>query len=168
MADLIKFKFVGGQELDRALMRMDRKAARNTITRAMRRTLNPFKMRLQEKVRSDLTTMNAQARAIYAKQIYISYRAERGGVIAGLIKTRNKFVETPRGRTKFSKLAHLFEGGVKPHKIKQRKRKRTINHPGIPSKPIWSRSFDDLSRDMVGYFRDVMFNEIAKEWNKNK
>jgi len=168
MADLIKFKFVGGQELDRALMRMDRKAARNTITRAMRRTLNPFKMRLQDKVRSDLTTMNAQARAIYAKQIYISYRVQRGGVIAGLIKTRNKVVETPNGRARFSKLAHLFEGGVKPHKIKQPKRKRTLNHPGIPAKPIWSRSFDEMAERMVGTFRDHMFNEIAKEWNKSK
>ena len=168
MADLVKFKFEGGRELDRALMQMDRKAARNSITRAMRRTLNPFKLRLQEKLRSDLTTMNAQARAIYARQIYISYRAERGGVLTGLIKTRNKLVETPRGRTKLSKVAHLFEGGTKPHKIKQPKRKRTLNHPGIPAKPVWSSSFDEMADRMVGTFRDHMFNEIAKEWNKNK
>lgn len=166
MADLVKFRFEGGRELDRALMQMDRKAARNTITRAMRRTLNPFKLHLQEKLRSDLTTMNAQARAIYTRQIYISYRAERGGYIAGLVKTRSKMVKTPRGKAKFSKLAHLFEGGVKPHKIKQER--RTIDHPGIRPKPVWASSFDHMAERMVGTFRDHMFNEIAKEWNKNK
>ena len=168
MAQLVKMGFSGGKEMIKSLERMDHKARRNTVTRAMRRALNPFRTKLQSAIKSELLTMHAQARAIYAKQIYISFKVERNNILAGNIRARNKVVDTPNGRTRFSSLAHMFEGGVKPHKVHQPKMRRTIKHPGIRAIPVWSKEFDNESQNMVNDFAKLMFSEIEKEWNKGK
>ena len=166
MADLISMKFKGGNELNKALLQMTYKMRRNVLTRAMRRTMAIPKMEIQQAIRSDLTTMNAQARAIYARQLYVTYKVEKNDTFAGKLRSRSKIVSTPRGKTNFARMAHLFEGGVKPHKIVQPKMKRTINHPGIKATPIWAMNFDRVAERMTQDFIRTVYGEMEKEWNK--
>lgn len=168
MAQLVGFTFKGGKEMIRSLERMEHKTRRNVVTRASRKALNPFRAKLQQSIRSQLLTMNAASRALYAKQIYLSFKVERGNILAGSIKTRNKVIAKEGRKTKYSSLAHIFEGGAKPHKIYQPKIRRTIKHPGIKATPIWSSEFDDNASQIVAVFGKAMFDEIAKEWNKGK
>jgi hypothetical protein len=167
MADLVKFQFKGGHELDRVLYNMEKKAARNVLARTFRKTLNPVRDQIRKRIRDDLDTMDAVARAQYAKQIGVSGRVVRGGY-KGYIRTSDKRVKTQHRNVKFSKLAHLFEDGVKPHKIIQPKRKRTINHPGITRRPIFAETFDSMASRLVVNFRDIMFQEIFSENSKVK
>ena len=78
---MLEFKMSGDLQLDRALYAMERKAARNTITKAVRRTLRPITTTVRSRIKNELSTMNAQARAQYSKQIDLSIRVERGGVV---------------------------------------------------------------------------------------
>lgn len=180
MAELVSFKFDGGKELDKALASMEKKATRNVLTRAIRRTLTPVQKEIQESIKQDLDTMNSMARAQYARMIYISYRRVNGGVV-GSIKTKNAkvLVTSPKIAQdgtwyysakfiNFRPLANLFEGGVSPHHIRQPKRKRTIWHPGIKPRPIFSNTFEGMSNRMVSDFRENLFGQIAKEFNKGK
>lgn len=172
MADLVRISFKGGKQLSDLLLAMERKPRRNAMTRAMRGALNPFKYELQQKIKSSLTNMDAVPRALFAKQLYISFKVEKNDSIVGRIRTRNKVIEVPqlgnRGRVNFSKLAHIFEGGAKPHKIRQPKRNRTINHPGIRSIPLWEQTLKQHAESMTKQFHDRMFREIAIEWRKGK
>ena len=168
MAEIVKFAFKGGHELDRVLYNMERKAARNVLARTFRRTLTPVLKAIRNRIRDNLDTMNAEARAIYSKQIGISGRVIRGGYKGYIRVANDKSVDTGRRRVKFSKIAHLFEDGVAPHKIVQPKMKRTINHPGIKARPIFEQTFESMARQMNNDFRDIMFQQIFRENDKVK
>lgn len=168
MSSMVKFSFKGGNEMIRSLERMEHKTRRNVVTRASRKALAPFRLKLQQSIKSQLLTMNATARALYAKQIYLSFKVERGNILAGNIRTRNKVIAQGNKKTKYSALAHIFEGGASPHKIYQPKLRRTIKHPGIKATPIWSSEFDDNAAQIIAIFGKAMFDEIEKEWRKGK
>jgi len=146
MADLVKFQFKGGHELDRVLYNMEKKAARNVLARTFRKTLNPVRDQIRKRIRDDLDTMDAVARAQYAKQIGVSGRVVRGGY-KGYIRTSDKRVKTQHRNVKFSKLAHLFEDG---------------------GRPIFAETFDSMASRLVVNFRDIMFQEIFSENSKVK
>lgn len=168
MSALLTMKFKGGNEINKALLQMTYKMRRNVLTRAMRRTMAIPKLEIQEAIRSDLTTMNAQARAIYARQLYVTYKVEKNDTFAGKLRSRNKIVSTPKGKTNFARVAHLFEGGVKRHKVPQPKMKRELDHPGIKATPIWAVNFDRLAERMTDDFIKTVYGEMEKEWNKYK
>jgi hypothetical protein len=161
MAVLFDIKVQGGFELDRQLQKMDRKVAGNLIRRAVRHSLLPVQAKIRQRVKSDLNAMNAQARAVYSKQIGISVNVVRGGV-RGRIRTKSTKVKASKGIRNFARWAHIFEGGTKPHTIVQPKRKRVIKHPGIKSDPIWAESFDAMQQRLGQEYRDYIFNEIFK------
>jgi hypothetical protein len=160
---MLEFKMSGDLQLDRALYAMERKAARNTITKAVRRTLRPITTTVRSRIKNELSTMNAQARAQYSKQIDLSIRVERGGVV-GRIRTKRKKVKTQTGMTNFQPLAHLFEGGVAPHQIKQKK--RTLSHPGIRKSPIWQDTFDRQRETMNRTYRETLFQILFSEFGR--
>lgn len=155
--EVFKVHLQGGFELDRVLYGMERKASRNLITRAVRRALNPTLKQIRKQVKSDLHTMNARARAVFSGQIGLSMKVVRGGVV-GRIRTKSTKAKTAKGLRDFSKLAHLFEGGTKPHLIKQRH--RTIRHPGIKATPVWAETFDARVEEMGREYRDYIFSEL--------
>jgi hypothetical protein len=157
MADIFSVKLQGGWELDRALYKMERKASRNLITRAVRRALNPTLKQIRKEVKSNLHTMNARARAVFSGQIGLSMKVERGGVV-GRIRTKSTKAKTAKGLRNFAKLAHLFEKGTRPHAIKQKH--RTIQHPGIKATPIWAETFEARAEEMGREYRDYIFSEI--------
>lgn len=164
---ILQFTFKGGRELDRILSSMDRKAQRNTVTRAMRRTLNPVKAKIQQRIKSELNTMNAQARAVWARQIVISINTVKQGGIAGKIRTkRGAFMTSSGHKTNFAKLGHLFERGTKAHKIIQSKRKRVIHHPGIRPNPIFATTHEQMTEQMLNGFRQHLWMQIIREFDK--
>lgn len=163
--EIFKMKLAGGHELDSALMALGSKGARNVVTRAMRKTMNPVVKAIRTRVKNDLSTMNAQARAVYSRQIGLSIRVERGGVV-GRVRAKSTKAQTAKGMRNFARLAHLFEKGVDPHTINQPKRHRVLHHPGIKSRPIWEETFDSMARRMVVEFRDDIFQQLLQEWNK--
>lgn len=159
MAVLFDIKVQGGFELDRVLQKMDRKVAGNLIKRAVRHSLLPVQAKIRQRIKGELSTMNAQARAVYSKQIGISVNVVRGGV-RGRIRTKSTKVKAGKGIRNFARLAHLFEGGTSPHSIVQPKRKRVIKHPGIKAQPLWAETFDDMQRRLGDEYRDYIFSQI--------
>lgn len=167
MSNMVSFKMRGARDLEQALKEMEQKTARNVVTRTVRASLVPVLKEIRDKVKSDLNTMNAKARAQYAKQIGISVGRSRTGEIVAKIRTKSlkmSSASSPGKMINYSPLAHLFEGGVSPHKIKQKR--RTINHPGIPDRPIWSSTFDNRAEAITRAFTDSMWKNIKKEWDK--
>jgi hypothetical protein len=159
MANLVDVKVQGGAALDKALLKIGHKAAGSKVKRAMRNALKPLQDKIRERIVSDLNTMHAQVRAVYSKQIGISVNVVRGGV-RGRIKTNSKKVNTGKSFRNFARLAHLFEGGTKPHTIEQPKRKRTIKHPGIKANPIWEETFNNLQPRIEEEFRNFLFEDL--------
>lgn len=164
---MLEFKMSGDLQLDRVLYNMERKAARNTITRAVRRTLRPVTNIIRGRIKSELFTMDALSRAKYSSQIDLSTRVIKGGVV-GRIRTKAKRIRTNNKRTNFAPLAHLFESGVAPHLIYQPKRKRTLKHPGIKENPIWQDTFDKNRETMVRDYREYLLYQIIREFDKGK
>lgn len=159
MANLVDVKVQGGAALDKALLKIGHKAAGSKVKRAMRNALKPLQDKIRAEVLSDLDAMNAQSRAVYAKQIGASVDIVKGGV-RGRIRTKSTKAKTKRGLTNFARFAHMFEGGTKPHTIEQPKRGRTIKHPGIKADPIWEESFKNLQPRIEEEFRNFLFEDL--------
>jgi hypothetical protein len=159
MANLVDVKVQGGAALDKALLKIGHKAAGSMVKRAMRNALKPLQDKIRAEVLSDLDTMSAQARAVYAKQIGMSVNVVNGGV-RGRIRTKSTKAKSKRGLVNFARFAHIFEKGSKPHTINQPKRGRTIKHPGIKADPIWKESFDNLQPKIEEAFRDYLFDNL--------
>jgi hypothetical protein len=165
---MVSFEVKGAKELDAVLSKMEQKTARNVVTRAARQTLNPTLKEIRAKVNSDLDTMDSTARALYAKQIAVTTGRDRQANVTASIRTASKKVKSSKrkGMVNFQPLAHLFEGGVSPHSINQKK--RTINHPGIPERPIWSQTFDSRASKMGDEFTSNIYKQLEREWAKKK
>lgn len=164
MSSIVRFAFDGGKQIEAALARMERKTARNVVTRAVRKAQTPLRDAIRQRIKSELVTMNAQARAQYAKGIGITTRQAKQGGVVGKVRTASKKVKLGNRITNFQPLAHLFERGVSPHQIKQKR--RTIQHPGIRAIPIWVMTYDKMANRMVVDLRQYMFSELSREWNK--
>jgi hypothetical protein len=164
---VVQFHIKGTKELDQALAGMDQKTAKRFVTLSARKSLTPTMKELKARINSDLDTMNALSRSIYASMLYIQTKGIRRGILAS-IKTRNKKMASVnrRGVVNYGPLAHLFEGGVSPHNIK--KKKYTINHPGIPARPIWGETFDSNAAKISDDFTEDVWNRLRKEWAKKK
>jgi hypothetical protein len=164
---MVQFHIKGTKELDLALAGLEQKTARRFVTAAARKALTPTMKELKARINSDLDTMSAMSRAVYASMLYIQTKGVRRGILAS-IKTRNKKMASVNrsGVVNYAPLAHLFEGGVSPHNIKQKK--RTINHPGIPARPIWGDTFDSKAAKMGDDFTEDIWKRLRKEWAKNK
>lgn len=164
---MVSFEIRGGKEIEQALKEMEQKAARNVVTRTVRASMVPVLKELRERVKSDLHTMNAKARAQYAKQIGISIDRKRSGAVVAKIRTKSvklTSASSPGKLINYSPLAHLFEGGTRPHKIKQKN--RTIDHPGVPDRPVWAKTFDEKAQSTTSLFMETMWKNIKKEWDK--
>lgn len=161
------FNISGVEETVRALQRMDAKSNRNTLTRTMRKSLKKTHETIRMEIATRLHHMNARARAVYASQVAISVKPV-GSDLKASIRPANKKVSTGNSRVNFAPLAHLFEGGVKPHVIRQPKRKRTILHPGIPENPIFARTFDRNAGEIDATFKKTINNEILREFSRGK
>jgi hypothetical protein len=166
----IQIKMEGGKELAAALRALgDERAIGRASRSAVRFALKPVVQRIKENVRSQLDTVNVLDRFIYAGQIRASStRYNKGtGQARASIKGKDERVRSSSGGVEnWAKLAHLFERGTDPHTIHQPKRKRTISHPGITPRPIWSDTFDQNERMMMARYRDKMMERIQKEWAK--
>lgn len=161
----IKVNLSSRQAIMAALDRIPKKSAgKNVLRRAIRKSLNSVLGEIRGAITSGIPSMKAEAKARYAKSIRIDRVAsDIGGNVTGFIRAADK---RDKGGTNWSKLAHLFEDGVKPHKINQPKAKRTLSHPGIAGSGEWAKTWDKLSPKMQGDFAGVVFAEIEKEWAK--
>ena len=164
MQSPIGIKLEGARELEAALSRMSRKAARSVVTKAVRKAQTPLRDAIRQRIKSELMTMNARARAEYSKQVGTSFRAARQGGVVGKVRTASRKVRVGNRVTNFAPLAHIFDGGAAPHKIKQKH--RTIDHPGIRATPIWAMTFDKMKEKMAQDFMDYMFEQLASEWRR--
>lgn len=165
--DGVTIKFGGGLEIQAALAHMEQKTQRSIVTKAVRKSVTPLRNKVRNEIAAGLTTMNAAARAQYAKQIGISTATVRSGGVIGKLRTANKKVTLASGRTvNFQPLAHIFEGGAKAHLIKQKK--RTIQHPGIRGIAVWSDTFSESAQEMTDILKAELIDRIAAEWNRGK
>lgn len=162
-----KFKVDGLKELQNAIERMEEKTQVSVVRSAVRKSAEPTQKAIAINIAANLTTMNAQARAVYSRMIKMRTGRDKRGNVNARIYTKNEKLKLASGRTvNFRPLVHLFEWGVKPHKIVQPKMKRVLDHPGIPENKIWGPIFDREAPNMGESLKKNLVDRIAKEWNK--
>jgi HK97 gp10 family phage protein len=139
--DITRFK--GGKELQEALNQLPAKIERNVMRSALRQGANVILNQARQNVPVDDSDLK--------KSINVSTRA-RGG----------KATATLRAGDEKAFYAHFIEYGVKPHKIKARRRKtlafevddgmafpKTVNHPGARAQPFMRNALDDKSDEAI-------------------
>lgn len=158
----------GGAAIEKALDSISSVSKQKQIqAKALKTALRPVRKKARSKVAGELDTMNARARALLAKQLYITpvKRYRRTGTQMAKVAAKNKKLASPGGGTvNFAPLLHLFELGVSPHVIKQKR--RTIHHPGIPARPLLAESLKATTPDATKLFDDTMWKWIKREWER--
>ena len=142
---LLNFEIHGAKELHDTLLKMEQKTQERILRRTIRLSMQPLRDSLGIAIVSRLTTMNARSRAFYAKQLRVVTKINRrnGSIKAYVITSRKELLKEINAIKKtgdsesanalnkirgFGPLAHLYEVGVKPHKIKQLYRFCNICH----------------------------------------
>lgn len=153
------------------------RAQRNTITAILK---DFVKVHLAPNIRSGLYTMNARARARYAKSIRVKASVSRRKIVVGKVLVPR--TDLPKRNEKFGYLSHIFERGAKPHKVvafkgaggvvrnlagKRRGRKVRM-HPGIKAVPIWADTFENQAEAMFEQYAEGIWGAMTVEWQKIK
>jgi len=158
----------GDKELIKQLEKLEEKAGKKILNKAVGKAVRPIIQTARAKVRPISKTV---AKSLGIKRV----RYNKGAVQVALVAIRTaanvastKTVTNPiTGATSTRKhipyhTAHLIEGGTRPHQTHLPGRKVTVQHPGTPAQPFLKPALEQNRQKAMATYAQVVREEIRK------
>lgn len=174
---VLKGKLVGGNALDDLLAqlpdRMTRKVAGNALRAAARVVAAQQRKDLDAQTKPGTGELR---RAIQVK----AGRVKKEGTRKAYAGVFPRGATAKRGRSNEAPLAHLIEGGTKPHVIRPKRKgvralklpgprfAKIVHHPGTAPRPFIAPSVDRAGPAALDKMREVAANGLAREVERLK
>lgn len=99
---------------------------------------------------------------------YVQKTYRNSGIVYTIVGARKKYDSQEEGGHKPTKISHLVERGVKPHRIIRRSKSNAynynvINHPGVKATYFMRKAYDSHKNDILSAFTASVHKGIKKE-----
>ena len=161
MADGIRIDTKGFRDLEKSLLRLEKKAARKLLRKAVTRAAAIPRKDARSRAPAETGTLKKSLGVIYR-----TYKRAGGGTRTAIIGPRTGFGQSVvvGGKSQWRdpvKYAHLVEYGTAPHVLASGRQ-----HPGTSPRPFMRPAFDNNVNAMIRKIGDVLGNGIEAEATK--